>query len=88
MVAARWLLAALVQPFFRSSLVTGFGISLPVERRALAGKKRPSSQSRHAAAGDVGGDSWAPSGIDEIPNDPNDLQVGNVLALGPGYVVQ
>ncbi len=83
MVAARWLLVALVQPFCRSPLVTGFGISLPAERRALAGiqqqRPRPSSQSRHA--GDLGGDSWALSGIDEIPNDPNELQVGYLLAL-------
>lgn len=67
------LLLAALQP---SAGFVGGGLWRP------GGVTHRSSQSRVDAAreADAAGDSWAPAGADELPNDPNEVQVGEVRA--------
>lgn len=67
------LLLAALQP---SAGFVGGGLWRP------GGVTHRSSQSRVNAAreADAAGDSWAPAGADELPNDPDEVQVGEIRA--------
>lgn len=71
------ILVAALQP---SAGFVGAGLWRP------GGVTHRSSQSRVDAAleADAAGDSWAPAGADEVPNDPNELKVSGIRARLPG----